>query len=250
MEEQIYGIINSNKNLPNRDKEILNTLIIKFMRYFDKLDIPINFYMLLRLLSSIRVHENEEDLTKNIIYEYNADNNTIISKVSDEKSNGYSKLYSYASVALEVMSTNIVDGLYTSGIIYQDEDGKSYGHNINSRLKDRIILDVIGESIYDEDVKDFYLDKVDDCCTLDDSIFSDICSIVLAKDIYTYFINGRGDLFFSSISSFLGSTQETKNFLSNIDDQKKNKIQRRKEYDMVINTIVKDNNSEFSRKVA
>lgn len=226
--------VDMNSNLSEFEKESIRLVIDRFIGLFNKLNVDIPIDNMAALISQLKVIEKNEPELPSKAYYYDLDENSIINNNGIVKDNSR-KIYDYAYAVLDIMSKryNPETSKYSDGLIYEDENGKKFGTKINEKLKHKLITLITGEIIDEEKIEDFYYDKADDPCTLEDCLLIDINTIIPAKDLLTFFINADGISFYQAICTTLGEDEEkTKKFISIIDDYTKDKsIEQRKRYD-------------------
>lgn len=248
------NIIYKNENLSVYDKESIEVVINKFVDLFDKFDIEIPIEEVAPLFSNLKIENNYYTSDINQVYYYDSNRNTIVHNKKNDNDDD-KRFYDYLNVMLEMLSKryDIETSKYSDGLIYEDEYGNKFGTKVNEKLKHTLIVLMTGEVIEEEKIKDFYVDKVDDPCTLEDCLLIDINSIISTEDLLTYFINADGISFYQTICNTLnGDEEKTKDFLSNIDEYTKdNSIEQRRKYDDYLEFLNQNKNtSEIAKKTA
>lgn len=242
--------IDNNKGISIYDKESIKLVINQFINLFNRFGVDVPIGNCSQLLSDLKVVNNyNSDLTE-FAYCYDSESNTIINNkkyVKDENR----RLYDYCFSILSIISRrfDVETSRYSDGLVYTDEKNATYGYKINDKLKHRLVGLLTGEVIDQEEISDFYVDKADDPCTLEDCLLIDINSFVLDVDLLNYFINADGISFYQKICSSLDDEEKAKDFMKNIDAYtKENSIENRKKYDEVISMLkekkVTDENSK------
>lgn len=225
--------IDINDNLTKDDKDSIKLVINQFVGLFNRFNVEVPIHNISALISRLKIINNK-DLELDKAYYYDFNQNSIINNKRNVKDNDR-RLYDYCKTILDIMSKRYnPDTLrYSDGLIYEDENGNKFGTKINEKLKHTLISLITGEVISEERIEDFYFDKADDPCTLEDSLLIDINSIISTEDLLTYFINADGISFYQAMCNTLNDDEEkAKDFLSNIDEYTKDKsIEQRKKYD-------------------
>lgn len=226
--------VNINNNLSLYDKESIKLVINQFIGLFNKFNVDVPIENISLLLSQLKVTINRNSELSDKAYYYDNNSNSIINNSRIVKDNSR-RLYDYCHVVLDIMSKkyNPESSKYNDGLVYEDEYGNKFGTKINEKLKHTLITLLTSEVIDEEKIEDFYIDKADDPCTLEDCLLIDINSIISTNDLLTYFINGDGISFYQTIcNSLIGDEEKAKDFISNIDEYTKdNSIEQRKKYD-------------------
>ena len=146
---------------------------------------------------------------------------------------------------MDIISTNYIDGKFTQGLTFKDEDGKKYGKVLNDRLKDRLILLSFGETKYNESVKDFFIDSPNDSATLLDEMFVQLDSVISSNDLISFYINGRSDLLLQKLGDY------GKAYIKNLDKyNKENSALIRNECDLLMKSIESIKKQRNSQKIA
>lgn len=247
----IQDSIYQNPNLKTIEKERLETVIKQINNLMNEYDVEMLLENSAPLFASVKVEEgNKVENTCDKAFTYDLNRNVIIDNrrfITDDSK----RMYDYCNVVFDMITKkiNLDTDTYDNGLITNFPNGKSFGTKINEKVKNSLITIMIGESLEDEDIKDFYVDKVDDPCTLEDSLLIDINSLVSTKDLVTYFINSDGNLFYQKIASLLDNDDEkTIDFFSNIDSYcRENSIKNRKKYDEYMK-LLKENRMELTEE--
>lgn len=246
--------VDVNSNLSIYDKQSIRLVINQFIGLFNRFNVDVPVDNITALISQLKVVNNYDPVLTDKAYYYDISENSIINNkriVKDDQR----RLYDYCDVILDIMSKkyNPDTSKYSDGLVYEDENGDKFGTKINKKLKHTLITLITNEVIDEEKIENFYYDKVDDPCTLEDCLFIDINSVINTEDLLTYFINADGVSFYQAICSALGDDEiKAKDFISNIDEYTKDKsIEQRKKFDEYIK-LMKQNKitAENVRKIA
>ncbi len=237
----IQNTIYQNSNLKLIERERLEMVIKHINGLMKMYDVEMLLENSAPLFSNVSVEIKKiKDDTCDRAFIYDLDRNVIIDNRRFVKDDSI-RLYDYYNVVFEMVTKkyNPDTGTYDDGLITNFPNGKSFGIKINEKIKHSLITIMIGEVLEEEKIKDFYVDKIDDPCTLEDSLLIDINSLVSAKELVTYFINSEGKLFYQKIASFFDNDDEkTIDFFFNIDRYcRENSIDSRKKYDEYMNLL-------------
>ena len=197
------------------------------------------FSALLQTMKSLEIYEDNS-----VFCSYDLDSNTILFNKNKniDKDKQY---YDFLSTVMDIISTNYIDGKFTQGLTFKDEDGKKYGKVLNDRLKDRLILLSFGETKYNESVKDFFIDNPNDSATLLDEMFVQLDRVISSNDLISFYINGRSDLLLQKLGDY------GKAYIKNLDKyNKENSALIRNECDLLMKSIESIKKQENSQKIA
>lgn len=242
IEDFFKTTIDINNNLSENDKDSIKLVIRQIIGLFNRFNVDVPIENTSLLFSNLKIIKNYNPELSDKVYYYDLSHNTIIDNRRIVKDYDR-KVYDYCSIILEIISKryNSETSKYSDGLIYEDENGKKFGTKINEKLKHTLVTLMTNEAIEEEKIEDFYVDKPDDSCTLEDCLLIDINTIIGIEDLLNYFINADGISFYQSICSTLrDDEQKTKDFISNIDEYTKDKsIEQRKKYDECLELMKK-----------
>lgn len=249
MNEFLNQILDSNKNLTNDEKEQIKYAVNQIDNFLiDNFNIGVSVDNSAMLLLNLKVTEEEKDTDK--AYNYNFENNTLEKNTKIKYDSRM--VYDYCKSILDIITKKYdrETNTYSDGLIYKDELNNTFGNKINEKLKHQLVMLITNEVVDEEEVKDFYVDKVDDPCTLEDALLIDINSIVSSEELINYFVNADGISFYQEINKRLNEDEEkTKDFFEIIDKYtKENSIRSRKKYDELISKM-KEYNLEDTNKM-
>lgn len=234
IEDFFKDTIDINDNLSEIDKDSIKLVIRQIIGLFNRFDVYVPIENASLLLSNLKVIRNYNQELSDRAYYYDLDQNTIIDNKRFVK-DGDRRLYDYCSVVLDIMSKkyNPETSKYSDGLVYEDENSRKFGSRINEKLKHKLVTLMTDQVIKEEKIEDFYVDKANDPCTLEDCLLMDINTIINMEDLLTHFINADGISFYQTICSNLSDDeQKAKDFISNIDEYTRDKsIEQRKKYD-------------------
>lgn len=257
IDQIIQDTIYANPNLKVIEQQRLEMVIKQINNLMNSYDVEMLLENSAALFASVSVEENKIEPDKsNRAFTYDLNRNVIIDNRRFVKDDSR-RLYDYFDVVFDMVTKkfNSNTGTYDNGLITKFPNGNSFGMKINEKVKHTLITIMTGEVLNEEDIKDFYVDKVDDPCTLEDSLLIDINSFISASELLTYFINSEGELFYQKIASTLDNDDEkTIDFFFNIDKYcRENSIEHRKKYDEYIDLMRKnviENTEENTVKIA
>lgn len=234
IEDFFKTTIDINNNLSKDDKSSIKLVIRQIICLFNRFDVDVPIENISLLLSNLRIIKNENKELSDKAYYYDLNHNAIIDNRRIVKDCDR-RLYDYCSIILDIMSKryNQDTSKYSNGLVYEDENGNEFGTKINEKLKHTLVTLMTDKVVKEEKIEDFYFDKANDPCTLEDCLLIDINTIIGIEDLLTYFINADGILFYQKICRNLSDDeQKTKDFISNIDEYTRDKsIEQRKKYD-------------------
>jgi hypothetical protein len=243
MSEYYRESLDLNKNLKINYKQSLEATIGNILKCcFNDRGIDVEMETFSALLQSMKSLEIYED--NSVFCSYDLDSNTILFNKNKniDKDKQY---YDFLSTVMDIISTNYIDGKFTQGLTFKDEDGKKYGKVLNDRLKDRLILLSFGETKYNESVKDFFIDSPNDSATLLDEMFVQLDSVISSNDLISFYINGRSDLLLQKLGDY------GKAYIKNLDKyNKENSALIRNECDLLMKSIESMKKQENSQKIA
>lgn len=246
--------VDINNNLSIYDKESIKLVINMFIGLFNRFNVDIPIENMAALISQLKIINNYDPKLSDKAYYYDFSANSIINNNGIVKDDSR-RIYDYFYAILDIMSKkyNPETSKYGDGLIYEDENGKKFGAKINEKLKHTLISLITGEIVDEERIEDFYFDKADDPCTLEDCLLIDINTIISAEDLLTYFVNADGMSFYQAICSTLSEDEvKARDFISNIDEYTRDKsIEQRKKYDEYLK-IMKQNkiSDENAKRIA
>lgn len=231
--------IDINSNLSVYDKESIKLVIIHFIGLFNRLGVDVPIENISTLLSELKSINNYDPKLTEKAFLYDSATNTMINNKRHVKDDNR-RLYDNCMMVLDIMSKKFDPETrkYNDGLIYEDENGHKFGTKINEKLKHRLVTLLTDVVVDEENIKDFYVDKPDDPCTLEDTLLIDINSVISTEDLLTHFISADGISFYQAICNTLDNEQIAKDLLSTIDEYNKDKsIEQRKKYDEVMKMI-------------
>lgn len=248
MNEFLNQILDSNKNLTNDEKEQIKYAVNQIDNFLiDNFNIGVSVDNSAILLLNLKVTEEEKDTDK--AYNYNFETNTLEKNTKIKYDSRM--VYDYCTSVLDIITKKYdrETNTYSDGLIYKDELNNTFGNKINEKLKHQLVMLITNEVIDEEEVKDFYVDKVDDPCTLEDALLIDINSIISSEELINYFVNADGISFYQEINKRLNEDEEkTKDFFENIDKYtKENSIKSRKKYDELISKMKEYNLDDINK---
>ena len=244
MNEFLNQILDDNKNLTAEYKEQIKYAVNYIDAFLiNNFNVGISVENCAMLLINLKITEVEKDTEK--AYNYNFETNTLEKNTKIKYDTRM--VYDYCMSIFDIITKKYdkETNSYSDGLIYVDELNNTFGNKINEKLKHQLVT---CEVIDEEKVKDFYVDKADDPCTLEDALLIDINSMISSEELVYDFINADGISFYQEINKRLKEDEEkTKSFLDNIDKYtKENSIDSRKKYDELITRmkeyIVEDTN--------
>lgn len=243
MSEFYSESLDLNKNMEMKYKQSIELTIGSILRCcFNNRGIDVETEVFGILLQSMKVNEINDDISS--FSKFNLETNTIIinknKNISEE-----TKYYDFLSTIMDIMSTNYINGKLTQGLIFTSEDGIKCGKILNDRIKDRLILMSFGETKYNDNIKDFFVDSSSESTTLLDGLFLQLDKVISSHELLDYYINGRADLFLDKVGKY-GEL-----FVKNLDIYNRdNSIVIRKECDEILENIINSKKENESKKIA
>lgn len=198
----LISSLNKNQNLSQFDRDRIPIIIKDFENFFSNYNVSINMEDISKLLETVTFRKiNDKQNSYHYDYVNNSINfyyNTNITEAEAEAN------YCLGILSLMCTSYNVNTG-YTNGVCFKI-DNVEYANIINEKLKNRIFELTYGN-----------IDsKVVTLPTPLDKMIYDIESIIEIEDLLTYFINGRGDLFYSRFLEYFDEENECIDFFRNL----------------------------------
>lgn len=203
LKEELKEALQKNGNLSQLDRDIIPRIISDYSMFFKMYGIEFDSVNTIKLLETLNFRAKQSEDEKN---SYDSSINTIILPnnidISEEE---LSEIYEKSILSLMATTYDLDSGSYSEGLNFSIEN-KKYAGIINEKLKDRIHELVYGNI----DNKMVTVPTVLDCLS------SDIESLIGSENLLTYFINGRGDLFYNKMSEIIGSEKDTIDFFETL----------------------------------
>ena len=203
LKEELKESLHKNKNLSQLDRDIIPRIISDYSTFFKMYGIEFDSINTRKLLETLnfRIKQIEDEKVS-----YDSSTNTIVLpnniNISEEE---LSEIYEKSILSLMTTTYNLNSESYNEGLNFSVEN-KKYAGIINEKVTDRIHELVYGNID----------DKIVTVPTVLDSLSSDIEGLIGSENLLTYFINGRGDLFYNKMSEVIGSEKETIDFFETL----------------------------------
>lgn len=203
LKEELKEALQKNGNLSQLDRDIIPRIISDYSMFFKMYGIEFDSVNTIKLLETLNFRAKQSEDEKN---SYDSSINTIIlpnnTDISEEE---LSEIYEKSILSLMATTYDLDSGSYSEGLNFSIEN-KKYAGIINEKLKDRIHELVYGNID----------NKMVTVPTVLDGLASDIESLIGSENLLTYFINGRGDLFYNKMSEIIGSEKDTIDFFETL----------------------------------
>lgn len=236
--EILMESLNQNQNL-NDDQRILIYKGIcdigEFVSNFYKVNI--NYNNIEGILKSVKLVDVDE---ADLYFSYSSENNQITRKKSSDEEN---MTFDFYKSMLSLISQRYDESMmkYQSGVIFENELGRTYNKALNNELLSRITTMITG--IEDRNRKDS-IDKEDLSC-IKDVVIDDFSQITGFETLISCFFDARGMDLFGILSEKIG-VEQAEDLISIVDDSEKDfddnenkiKIAKRQKYDAYIKLLL------------
>lgn len=203
IEQILENAFLENKKLSAQTKSIIVDYVNDFNEFFSSHNVEIDFD---NLSSNISTLDFREVNNISSAVEYDSQSNSFLfPKDSYSSLEDIERLFQKAILSLVTNVYSIETDRHNEGLNFE-MNGKKYGKIVNEKVKDRVI-----ELIYGNPES-----KIVTLPTTTDSLCMDFESMIGSENLLTYFVNGRGDLMFSSISELFTNNEDCIEFFDNL----------------------------------
>lgn len=216
LKESIKESLQKNKNLSQLDRDIIPRIISDYCDFFKMYGVEFDSANIEKLLETLSLKKKEKNET-NI---YDLDSNTILfPNEIDTTEDELLEMYEKAILSLMTTTYDFNDNKYKEGLNFSIEN-KRYGNIVNEKIRDRI-----HELVYGNIDKNIVMVP-----TVLDRVANDFEKIVGVSDLLTYYLNGKGDMFYSKMCEITGSEKEVINLFETLN--KYETVDRNNMYEM------------------
>lgn len=203
LKEELKESLQKNGKLSQLDRDIIPRIISDYSMFFEMYGIEFDNINTKKLLETLNFRVKQNDSEKNL---YDSLTNTIILpndlNTSEEE---LSEMYEKSILSFMTTTYDLNKQSYNEGLNFSIQN-QNYAGIINEKVRDRIHELVYGN-----------MDKeIVTVPTVLDGLTSDIENLVGSENLLTYFINGRGDLFYTKMCEVIGSEKETIEFFETL----------------------------------
>lgn len=224
-------LLNNKELMPFKEifSDSLSTYLYKFKEYQLEPDYD-NFC---NLLSNLKVDYNNsiENVTS-----YDKNINTLhINPEKVKELSDLSRIFISPILTMFTYVHNIENEKASLGVTYE-ENGVMHGEYINEKIDDRIKELFFGN----EEVFHKENGKLVETITLpcaSDQVCMDIQYLLGEANLFTYYLNGRGDLFFSKMSELFNSPNECIEFIDSVDNLRSHNQKADDEYNKKVEEL-------------
>lgn len=201
-------------------KDLFEETLSLFDSKFSEYNFEVNYDNFSVLLNKLKVKFNE---LQDEIVKYNKSDNNIsinVSKIKEIDDSQYLTTM-FAKPVLNMFTNvyNIENDKYNLGLEFE-LNNEIHGKYLNEKIGDRIIELFVGNP---DNTPVIVPNKSDEVC-------NDLQRLVGCDNLFLYYFNGRGDLFFNKINEISGDEKNSIDFIDSIDSLKKNDIVYEKKY--------------------
>lgn len=219
-------------------KEIFLDSLCNYITNFQKYNLEPDYENFCSQLSKLKIIYTKES---NKLVDYDFKTNTMkINTQQVQKINDTEEMLNMFNLAILSMLTyvyNIETDSFNNGVTFE-ANGKTYGEYINEKIGERI------QEIFFGNIAKYHYEaekKVEtiELPTASDQICMDMQALVGSDNLFTYYLNGRGDLFFNKLSVLFPTQEECIEFVNNVDNLKESDQSKDNEYYKKIEELVK-----------
>lgn len=203
LKEELKEALHKNENLSQLHRDIIPRIISDYSMFFKMYGIEFDSVNTEKLLETLnfRIKQNENEKIS-----YDSSINTIILPNNiDTSEEELSEIYEKSILSLMTTTYDLDRKSYSEGLNFSIQN-KKYAGIINEKVRDRIHELVYGNID----------NKIVTVPTVLDGLSSDIAGLIGVENLLTYFINGRGDLFYNKMSEVIGSEKDTIDFFETL----------------------------------
>lgn len=215
--------------------DVFSLSLNTFLSKFDEYQLEPDYENFCSKLSEISIeYTNDGDL---VVFESNNKMLINIQKVKHaEDPDEIERMFNKSILKMFTNVNNIETGR-SEGIIFE-HNNKKYGTYINEKIDDRVLELFFGNSTKTHIDGEKKVETIE-LPTASDQICYDMESLVGYENLFIFYLNGRGDLFFNKLSGLFNSEEECISFISKVDDLKENNSKKDDEYFEMIEKLFK-----------